>query len=220
MSAGTRRASSEEAVNRAAAGAGVHGARGDEAAHGAALDGIARIDLPQRLRDALVVHARRKLSGRWLAGETHEHQAFGLLAGRLVGEAIETTSVFPLMRNMRADPVHGAWVDHAVNQMATPSKTPLAQRGWLADPAELLRIHVQCDTQGELVYGSYHMHKTSWSHDPLRDTPTALDTALAAEQGIWMLILSMVDPERPRLRAFFEGREDREAPIRLVADPR
>lgn len=174
---------------------------------------VVRIELPRMHWQTMQAHARRKLEGRWVSGETQEHQAFGLLAGRIAGEAIQTSNVFPLLRNLRSDPYEGAEIDAAVSALATPSKTPLRNRGWLADSREVLDVHQRCEAAGDLVYGSYHMHKVSWTHDPLRDTPTVLDTALGEGQGIWMLILSMVDPQRPLLRAFFEGEKTREAPV-------
>jgi hypothetical protein len=174
---------------------------------------VVRIELPGAHWRALQAHAHRKLEGRWLSGETPEPQAFGLLGGRIVEDAIRTREVFPLLRNLRGEEREGAQIDAVVSALATPSKTPLRRRGWLADSREVLEVHRRCDAAHDLVYGSYHMHKVSWPHDPLRDTPTALDTALGEGQGIWMLILSMVDPRRPLLRAFFEGDVDREVPV-------
>jgi hypothetical protein len=161
----------------------------------------------------VISHGRRKLQGPYLDGETPEQQAFGLLAGRMVEHTLHTTHVFPLTRNMRHEPRFSESMDSTVHALGVPSKTPLARRGWIADPRELFSVHRRCDEEGVLVYGSYHMHKVGWSHDPLRDTPTALDRALVDGQGIWMLILSLVDPERPILRGFFEGSKEREAPI-------
>jgi hypothetical protein len=177
---------------------------------------MARIELPAVHWQQIQAHARRKLAGRWVSGETPEQQAFGLLTGRIVERAIQTSNVFPLFRNLRSDPRAGAEIDAAVSALATPSKTPLNRRGWLADSREVLEVHRRCEAAHDLVYGSYHMHKVSWAHDPLRDTPTALDTALGEGQGIWMLILSMVDPQRPLLRAFFEGDRDREVPVLIL----
>jgi hypothetical protein len=183
-----------------------------------ALERIARIVLPRSGWQTLVDHARRKLECRWLEHETREQQAFGLLAGRLDHASMRTVEVFPLLRNLRQDPVRGTLVDAAVNELAMPSRTPNEQRGWLADPGEVLTVQRRCDAADLLLYGSYHMHKVPWKHDPLRDTPTTLDRVLAEHQGMWMLILSMVQPQRPRLRAFFDGRLEREAPIVVAED--
>lgn len=51
------------------------------------------------------------------------------------------------------------------------------------------------------------------AEQPLRDTCTAIDTALARGRGLWVVILSLVDPQRPIVRAFFEGDNDREARV-------
>jgi hypothetical protein len=167
--------------------------------------------------ETIVEHGRRKLQGPYLEDETPERHAFGLLAGRIEGAAIQTTHVFPMRRNMRHEAGFRRAMDETVFELGVPSKTPLARRGWLADPSELFEINARCERERAIVYASYHMHKVSWAHDPLRDTPTVLDTALAEGQGIWMMILSLVDPGRPLLRAFFEGRKDREGPI-VVAE--
>ncbi len=60
-------------------------------------------------------------------------------------------------------------------------------------------------------------HRPPSRDDPLRDTCTELDGKLAEGSGLWMFILWMVDPERPVLRAFFEGCNDREATVRVEA---
>ncbi|HEX5982652.1 MAG TPA: hypothetical protein VFY69_00450, partial [Solirubrobacterales bacterium] len=118
--------------------------------------------------------------------------------------------VLPLRRNLRSDPTQGADLDAVVRELAIESRTPLEQRGWIAAPEEVMEAQERCDAGGTFLFGSYHMHKVPWRQDPLRDTPTALDTALGAGQGLWMVILSMVDPDRPILRAFWEGRPEAE----------
>jgi hypothetical protein len=59
------------------------------------------------------------------------------------------------------------------------------------------------------------MHRVAWPDDPLRDTPTTLDTVLAADSRMLLFIVSMVTPEQPTIRAFYEGNPDREIPIIL-----
>jgi hypothetical protein len=178
-----------------------------------ALSDIAEIVLARRHWATIVAHGRRKLDGRYLEDETPVRQAFGLLGGRPSGDRIDITHVFPLRINLREDPVHGADVDEAVRELAIPSSTPIGQRGWLASPDEVMEAQASCDAEGATLFGTYHMHKTAWRADPLRDTPTALDAALATKQGLWTLVLSLVDPERPILRAFWESLRDNEAAI-------
>ena len=166
----------------------------------------------------LLAHARRKLVGDHLPGETAERKAFGLLAGRIDAERVETTDVVPLARNLRHEPSHREQIDALAHALAVPSETPLERRGWLADPKELLAAQRACDLAGTEIFGSYHMHRVGWPEDPRRETCTALDEALARGGGLWMLVLSMVDPDRPVLRAFFEGDNDREARVVLTDD--
>ena len=75
------------------------------------------------------------------------------------------------------------------------------------------------DQAGSVLLGGYHMHRVAWDHDPSRDTCTEIDTRLADSSGLWVFILSMVDPDNPVLRAFFEGHNDKEAPVRLGSLP-
>jgi len=49
---------------------------------------------------------------------------------------------------------------------------------------------------------------------PGRDTPTTLDAVLARESEMLMFIVSMVKPERPIIRAFYEGIKEQELPVR------
>lgn len=174
---------------------------------------VREIHLPDDQHAALVGHARRKLRGEHLPGETAERKAFGLLAGRVDGGRATATAVLPLARNLRHEQPYKQQIDALVQALAVPSQTPLGRRGWLADPRELIAAQEACDRAGAIIFGSYHMHRVGWPADPLRETCTALDEALARDRGLWMLVLSMVDPERPVLRAFFEGDNDREAQI-------
>lgn len=175
------------------------------------------IQLPAALRAEVVGHAARKLRGEYRDDESPEPQAFGLLAGIPEGDALRAAATFALRRNLRTDPRRGREVDAVIRELATDSRTPISRRGWVAAPAELIAAQEQCDRTGLTVFAAYHMHKVPWDHDPLRDRPTPLDTALGEGQGLWMLIVSMVDPTHPRLRAFWEGRPDAEVP--LVAAP-
>jgi hypothetical protein len=173
------------------------------------------IEMASEHHSRLIAHARRKLRGEFRADETRVAQAFGLLAGAVIGNAVTTTDVLPLRRNLRTDPAEGAEVDAAVRELGVESRTPLEQRGWLASPREVMEAQNRSDARGTLIFGSYHMHKVPWQADPLRDEPTALDTALGEGQGLWMLIVSMVDPDRPIIRAFWEGRPEVEAAVRV-----
>jgi hypothetical protein len=177
------------------------------------LSRVTAIAIAPEHHSQMVAHARRKLRGEYRQDETPVAQAFGLLAGVGTDDAIRTTHVFPLRQNLRTDPLHGAEVDTVVRDLATASRTPLDQRGWIAAPEEVIEVQERCDAAGTTLFGSYHMHKVPWRHDPLRDTPTALDTALGEGQCLWMLILSLVDPEHPTLRAFWEGRPEAEAEL-------
>lgn len=169
------------------------------------LSRIRRIVLAREDREALLAHARRKLRGEFLEDETPLPQAFGLIAARVDGDGAASAGVHPLRRNARHDPRLRALVEGTIDELAVPSVTPNARRGWLADPRELFDIHRECERRGTLPIASYHVHRVAWEHDPLRDTPTALDHELARDQGLWVVIVSLVEPERPRMRAFWEG---------------
>ena len=174
---------------------------------------IAEVAFPPPLYAVLVGHARRKLGGDWLPGEEQAPKAYGLVGGRITGARAVVTHVVPLQHNLRdRDDVKGE-VDRLMDELAVPSETPLDRRGWVADPREVLAAERRCEAEGSVLFGAYHVHRVPWSHDPRRDTCTALDRALAQDSGLWAFILSMVDPDRPVLRAFFEGDNDREAVV-------
>jgi len=181
----------------------------------ASLADIAEITLPDALYAKLVDHGRRKLGGRWVEGEEQAPKAYGLVGGRISGPTVEVTHVLPLRNNLRDRPDLKAHVDRLMAEMAVPSETPMDRRGWVADPREVMAAERTCEEAGSTLFGAYHMHRVPWPEDPLRDACTALDRGLAEGSGLWALILSLVDPERPRLRAFFEGSNDREAAIRV-----
>lgn len=174
---------------------------------------VSSIALSPRDYSELLGHARRKLRGEYLPGEEAEPKAYGLLGGRRREDCLEVTHIFPLRGNLRSEPQFRPAVDRLMAEVAVPSETPMERRGWVAHPDEIRGAEEACDSTGSMVFGSYHMHRVPWSHDPVRDTCTELDTRLAEGSGLWMLILSMVDPDRPVLRAFFEGRNEHEATV-------
>jgi len=168
---------------------------------------------------SVVGHVVRKLTGYYLPGETAERKAFGMLAGTCGPSGYTVTAVFPLLVNMRAADRYRADMDDLVDEIAIPSETPNAQRGWVANPAELLAIEEICDAHGWIPFGNYHTHRVPWQHDPVRDTCTRLDRTLADGSGQWTFIVSAVDLHRPSIRAFFEGDNGCEATILLAPEP-
>jgi hypothetical protein len=100
---------------------------------------------------------------------------------------------------------------------AIPSETPLEKRGWVAEPQEFLKIIRLLQKNNMILLGAYHMHRVAWPDDPLRDTPTDLDTVLAAGSRMLIFIISMVKADQPVMRAFYEGRPDMEIDI-LISD--
>lgn len=181
------------------------------------LSNVEQVLFPSDLHRQVVAHARRKLAGRHLPGEEPAPKAFGLVGGRLVERGAEVTHVFPLKRNARGDAHFKDDVDRLMDEFAVRSETPLDRRGWVTDPRELMIAERECERSGAMLLGGYHMHRVPWEHDPRRDTCTELDSKLAEGSGLWMFILSMVDPERPVLRAFFEGYNQREATVQVEA---
>ncbi len=175
-----------------------------------------RIILPASLRQRITDHCRRKLSGRFLAEEEQNRKAYGLLAGEADGELITVKACLPLLKNARSIEPHRGFMDRMMQEHAIESETPLAKRGWVADPVELTGAVSKFKAQSLSLIGSYHMHRVAWDHDKDRDTPTTLDTVLGKDSRLIMMIISMVDPNQPTIRAFYEGREDREIPISIV----
>lgn len=182
------------------------------------LSDVEEVVFPPHLYWHLVAHARRKLAGSYVPGEEAAPKAYGLIGGRLVNFRAEATHVFPLMRNARHDAHVRDDVDRLMEEFAVRSETPLERRGWVTDPKELMVAERRCERAGSMLLGGYHMHRVAWEHDPARDSCTEIDRKLAEESGLWMFILSMVDPDEPILRAFFEGCNEHEAPVR-VAQP-
>jgi hypothetical protein len=173
--------------------------------------------LPGEVYDRIVAHAQRKLDGTYRHDEEPEKKAYGLVGGRCRGRGIDVTHAIPLHRNLRWSPHYQGYMDAVMETNAVPSETPFERRGWVADPAEVRSAEETCQGAGATLVGSYHMHRVPWEGDPRRDTCTELDRRLAEGSGLWVLILSMTDPTRPILRAFFEGRNDVEATVRPTA---
>jgi hypothetical protein len=168
--------------------------------------------LPESCRQAIVAHCHQVLA-TYRQGGSGECKAFGLVSGALTGHVIRVAACLPLHRNVRSLPPYKEYMDKIMAGHAIPSETPLHQRGWVADPAELLARIRECRQNHHTLLGTYHMHRVGWTHDPVRDTPTKVDTMLAEDSRLLMFIVSMVDPARPAIRAFYEGIKTREIPI-------
>jgi len=177
-------------------------------------DDITIISIERPLLQEIIDHCRRKLARRYLTDETRDLKAFGLLGGRVEQRGVTVRRVVPLRKNARAATGHKDYMDGAMARHAVPSETPLPERGWVADPRELDAALEDFHRRGDRLIGTYHMHRVPWEHDPDRDTPTELDSVLGKGSRLFMFIISMVDPNHPRVRAFFEGDPNREIPVR------
>nr|MBF0223629.1 hypothetical protein [Desulfobulbaceae bacterium] len=172
--------------------------------------------LPAQQWQELLVHCRRKISGNHLACENQDFKAFGLIGGRVNDHTIDVVSIAPLYKNARGSKNHKRFMDHQMECHAIPSVTPFTERGWVADQQEVDDALKTMHSQNCSLIGTYHMHRVAWDHDPIRDTPTELDLMLGQGSRMLMFIISMVDPAKPIIKAFFEGVTSQEIPIEIV----
>jgi len=168
---------------------------------------------PAPLIDRLVAHCRKNLEINSQSNNNIERKAYGLLAGRQSGTAIEICRCFPLLQNARSREPFKSRMDLLMANHAIVSETPLDHRGWVADPEELMEKIHQCHSENIYLLGPYHTPRVAWSHDPIRDTPTKIDAVLAKQSRMFMVIVSMVNPASPIIRAFYEGITSQEYPI-------
>ena len=171
------------------------------------------IELPQACWKEIISHCRRKLNGKFIGDESAEKKAFGLVAGNKEDSRIIVKRCFALKKNARYQLPYSEYMNRILAQHAIPSETELDKRGWVADPQELLDVTGECQEQGLIILGAYHMHRVAWQHDATRDTPTELDGILGAGSRMIMFVVSMIDPEKPLMRAFYEGILEQEIPI-------
>lgn len=179
-------------------------------------ENIDSISIPSHLWSEMISHCHRKLEGNYLPGEGQSPKAFGLIGGTVNGSSITVGMVVPLLKNARECGEKKIVMDRAMIQHGTPSKTPFDQRGWVAEQEELDNALQLLLHKGLRLVGNYHMHRVPWKHDPERDTPTELDTVLGDGSRMFMLIISMVTPESPIVRAFFEGNNNLEIPVKIT----
>ena len=172
-----------------------------------------RIIFPVKHYQAILEHCKRKLAENYLDGESHERKAFGLIGGRQNGTDYIVEQCFPLLKNARQLYPYNKLMDSVMAEYAIPSETPLAKRGWIAEPEEFLEKTRLLQQNNLILLGAYHIHRVAWPDDPLRDTPTALDTVLAADSKMLIFIISMVKVDQPVLRAFYEGKPDKEVDV-------
>jgi hypothetical protein len=171
------------------------------------------IDFPETHWQIILEHCHRALEA-FRDGKADEGKAFGLVFGTVFDQVITVKNCFPLQRNVRSQSPYKEYMDKIMDEHAIPSVTPLDQRGWVADPAELFARIKESRCNRQVLIGTYHMHRVGWEHDSLRDTPTTLDAVLAKESGLLMFIISMVEPQRPIIRAFYEGIIEQEVEVK------
>jgi proteasome lid subunit RPN8/RPN11 len=174
---------------------------------------VNQIILPSPRWQEILEHCKRKLEGKHLSGESEGRKACGLVAGTQSERTLTVECILPVKKNVRDQEPYKTYIDKVMEQHAMPSKTPFGGRGWITDPQELKACYDRCDQEKLVVFGTYHMHVVPWDHDPLRDTPTRMDTVLAQNSGLFSLIVSMVDIAHPKIRAFYEGLVEKEVPI-------
>jgi len=174
-----------------------------------------RIIFPNTHLQTIFDHCQRKLTANYKPDESRERKAFGLVAGTKKDQAFTVERCLPLHKNVRNQDPYKKFMDRIMQQYAVPSETPFTKRGWVAEPTELMKNIRQIQQDNLLLLGAYHMHRVAWPDDPRRDTPTILDTELAADSRMLLFIVSMVNPEQPIIRAFYEGNPDRQTPIIL-----
>jgi hypothetical protein len=168
-----------------------------------------RVTLPESCRQRILEHCHQALEGH-RKGRTGKGKAFGLVCGTDAGDILKVSACFRLKENVRSRPPYKEQVDRIMAEYAVPSETPLHNRGWVADPAELFARIRECRGKGQVLLGTYHMHRVAWEHDRERDTPTELDAVLGLDSGLLMFIVSMVRPRQPVIRAFYEGIKEKE----------
>ena len=174
---------------------------------------VARIRLGREHYQALIAHCLRKLASDYRDGETRERKAYGLIGGSLDDGLLTVGKIVPLMKNARSVEPYKRFIDDLLGRFAVPSETPLEKRAWIADPAESRAILLDFARTGMELVATYHMHRVGWASDPLRDTPTELDTVLAEDSEAFLVIVSVVNPDRPIVRAFYEGIPEKEVLI-------
>lgn len=114
-------------------------------------------------------------------------QAYGLVGGK---EASHPSSLYPCSTNLRNTP---EW-RHIFESLGEFYHDP--DRGFVIAPEELLGIWNQMRARGESFIGVFHSHR--W-HGPV---PTKADLTLHGNPNILSYIISVVRPDRPKIKIF------------------
>lgn len=175
------------------------------------------VKIPRSIYDKMLEHCYRKLEKKYYDYELQEQKAYGLLSGEVLDdESVLIKNIYPLYKNGRYEDKER--MDKKMKEFAIPSETPLEKRGWVVDNKEMGAILSDCIKNDTEIVGAYHMHRVSWATDVLRDTPTTLDTELAKDSETIAVIISMVDPQKPIVRFFYEGIPSRELKCNILED--
>jgi len=173
-----------------------------------------KIYLPESIRNIIVDHCLRKFSKKYLPIETHEQQAYGMVAGSVDDNVIHIGSVYTCNLNYRNDPTVVGYINGLINKYAIPSDTPIEHRGWVASPSEVIEAHDCFDKENTYLIGSYHMHHMkSWNGGQSKNYPSDFDEKLAENSNMIMFIVSVISGTECSIRAFYNGQKEREIEI-------
>lgn len=175
------------------------------------------VKMPKSIYDKMLEHCYRKLEKKYYNNELKEQKAYGLLSGEVQEDkSILIKNIYPLYQNGRYE--NQEKMDKKMKAFAIPSETPLGKRGWIVDNKEMGVILKDCIKNDTEIVGAYHMHRVSWATDILRDTPTTLDLELAKDSETIVVIISMVNPQKPIVRFFYEGILNKELKVIILED--
>lgn len=88
-------------------------------------ESVNEIYLPKVLHAKIIEHCSRKLNRQYLAKETAEQQAYGLIGGKLSKNILSIGAVIPLCKNFRNDVSVKKTMDSNVKKYAIPEKTSI-----------------------------------------------------------------------------------------------
>jgi hypothetical protein len=96
---------------------------------------------------------------------------------------------------------------NAITNFAIPSNVNNDERGWVADPQEIIDAIHMFELNKCVLFGAYHMHSSiSWNGNASKNVPSELDKFLADGSNLFTFIVSIHDDGNHSIRAFYESR--------------
>jgi DNA-binding protein len=179
-----------------------------------------KVYVPRKVYDKLVQKCREVLEAK-RRGEIpadKNPKVFGALIGKKFSDHIEVKDIKIFTQDLRQVEPHKRYMDEMLSKYAQPCPHCVTEdRGWVADPQEVLQAEIEASETGYEVLGYFHMHSCPIPGINMSQVHR-LDVELSNPWYASVIIDMTSEP--PKLRYFIidENKQVHEYPIEFISE--